>query len=477
MSSEGSLFGGDLAEVEASLRARASSRTKTQLLKEVPSSSLRPPTTLVTEPDLFGESSEEPAASSHLFVGELGNFEQELRAKFSAQALLKLKQDWTASRSFPPADPTDDRWTPLHQAALIGDADEARKILKFSKYLVNTQNSSGQTPLHVAALLEHGEVAKVLLAAGASEAVKDLAGRTAFDEVFSADFLVEVGKAQRTLGPNIKLHERLGQGADGAVSRGFFENQEVAVKAVDWAEASKTEIVKRRFEREAEILKSVSNCGNVVKFVAALCAARPLRLITEYCAGGSLYNLLHERKDVEVGRGVRLEIVKQAAAALAHVHTYGVMHLDFKSLNLLLEEVFVGGGVSLTVKLCDFGSSRRLGEKSLAHPDAGDGTYFWSAPEVLERDEAAISSKADVYSWAIVAHEVLTRTLPFENLRQEMLPPFAIAIRVANGERPDLAAVGEVAGLAMVEVIEAAWSGEVQKRPDMKDVLDKITRI
>lgn len=89
---------------------------------------------------------------------------------------------------------------------------------------------------------------------------------------------------------------------------------------------------------------------------------------------------------------------------------------DLKSGNLLLDAQW-------RIKISDFGLAR-IRETSHAHTQVG--TFAWMAPEVLESKPYA--EPADVYSFAIVMWECLTRREPFKGMHPmqsafERLPP------------------------------------------------------
>ena len=72
-----------------------------------------------------------------------------------------------------------------------------------------------------------------------------------------------------------------------------------------------------------------------------------------------------------------LEIIKQVASALAHLHAHGIIHRDLKPENLLLDQ-------KKNIKIIDFGASstfkikQKLTEKT--------GTPYYIAPEVLKKN-------------------------------------------------------------------------------------------
>src|SRR4051812_10530660 len=87
-----------------------------------------------------------------------------------------------------------------------------------------------------------------------------------------------------------------------------------------------------------------------------------------------------------------------------YLHTYEplIIHRDLKSHNLLVDKNF-------NLKVTDFG----LAKFQVDHDPSTTfcGTLPWTAPEVFLG--VGYSEKADVYSYAIVLWELVTRTEPY----------------------------------------------------------------
>lgn len=144
----------------------------------------------------------------------------------------------------------------------------------------------------------------------------------------------------------------------------------------------------------------------VVQVLEADLAHEPPFLALELVEGGTLRAALRDGR-YSPERAARL--IGELAAALEHAHARGLVHLDLKPENVLLER---DGRARLT----DFGGGaggvdERL-QPSLALSTAGAGvaTRDYAAPEV--REGAPHDRRADVYGLAVLAFEVLTGRLP-----------------------------------------------------------------
>lgn len=114
-----------------------------------------------------------------------------------------------------------------------------------------------------------------------------------------------------------------------------------------------------------------------------------------------------------------LGIARQLAAALEHIHKRYVINLDVKPGNVLFRRRrfrYLRGSVPQAV-LCDFGISR-----DLRYPRAGllgVATPEYVSPEQaseLGRHHRQVDIRSDIFSLGIVLYEMLTGTLPFENI-------------------------------------------------------------
>ena len=203
----------------------------------------------------------------------------------------------------------------------------------------------------------------------------------------------------------LKPEALVGTGGFGEVFALRYKGQVVAVKRI-YVETANDSDVQKAFVEEVTMMHQARHPSIV--HVHAACVTPPnLCFIAEYVPGGTLFNLLHERHDIELSMGDRLHILAQIASAMSylhHEHKPSIVHRDLKSLNLLMY------GAGLQVKLTDFGLARNLVGTFLSTVQAA-GSPAWMSPEQLNGDRAR--DKVDVYSFGVLMWEIATRQVPW----------------------------------------------------------------
>ncbi|GBM20744.1 Mitogen-activated protein kinase kinase kinase 7 [Araneus ventricosus] len=253
----------------------------------------------------------------------------------------------------------------------------------------------------------------------------------------------------------IKLQGVVGKGSFGTVKKGKWRNLDVAIKVIE------TEQEKNAFIVEVQQLSRV-NHPNIVKLYGA-CTKTPVCLVMEYAEGGSLYNVLHCMKQVDYTIAHSLSWLLQTANGVAYLHNMkprALIHRDLKPPNLLL----INGGTVL--KICDFGTAC----DKHTNMTNSKGSAAWMAPEVFEGSQ--YSEKCDIFSWAIILWEVLTRKKPYND--GEGATAFGILWAVHHGKRPPL-----IAGCPKLleNLMTRCWSKNPAVRPSMMTIQAELSKV
>ena len=144
-------------------------------------------------------------------------------------------------------------------------------------------------------------------------------------------------------------------------------------------------------------------------------------IVMEYIDGVSL-QFVRETNAADLNR--KLELLAQAADALAAVHTAGYIHHDINPRNFLVNR-------EGEVKLIDFGLA--VPNTAAFHrPGNRTGTLQYMAPELVRREP--IDERIDVFAFGALAFELITGRLPYESKQTNSL---AMMLQRINSEPLD----------------------------------------
>lgn len=200
-----------------------------------------------------------------------------------------------------------------------------------------------------------------------------------------------------------ELLEKVGQGGMGVVYRARYVKNDriVAVKLLP-EYAGQDPILIARFEREMEILRQLDH-PNIVHCFGGVCAGQQRYYAMEWVEGGTLADLLREKK--RLSWAYVLELGLQMCAALAHAHRLGIVHRDLKPSNFLLS-------AQKQIKLADFGLAWVANSARVTRVGKTAGTFEYMAPEQI-RGHPPVSPQTDLYALGCVWFELLTGHPPF----------------------------------------------------------------
>ena len=205
----------------------------------------------------------------------------------------------------------------------------------------------------------------------------------------------------QTLG-NYRIHNRIGQGAMGAVYKATQISMDriVALKVLRENLVADREFV-RGFLNEARTAGKL-NHPNVVRVHDFGEAGGVYYFSMEYVNGQTVEDILGRDGRIPVKRA--LEMARQVADALNHAHGLGIIHRDVKPQNIMVDR-------RGQVKLTDLGLARANRGKST---DKGPimGTPYYMAPEIAR--ERRYDQRSDLYSLGASLYHMVTGRVPFD---------------------------------------------------------------
>lgn len=209
-----------------------------------------------------------------------------------------------------------------------------------------------------------------------------------------------------------------------------------------------------------------------MKFHGLAFDQQPYVLISEFCNGGALYDLLHESEYEELTAAQQLKMCTDVAEAMDYLHKFKpqIVHRDLKSLNLLLHEPVTSTADIPLVKVADFGIGKmRDDEEEWGVMTKEVGTPHWMAPEMGTQ---SYDEKVDIYSYSMVIFEIICREIPFDDL-----DPGEV-LQVANGgTRPDLEAVPPRMPGELIDLMVSCWEQEPDDRPSFEVICKSLTKL
>lgn len=266
------------------------------------------------------------------------------------------------------------------------------------------------------------------------------------------------------------IKEKLGSGGSGmTVYRCNVNGMTCAVKVMDKDYFKKEKI--DHFIDEIETLKSVADCGHIVRYLHHIITDKKIRLFMEYFPT-TLFDVIRGRRLLlkpftpkEI-TNISIEIIR--GVYYLHSREPPIIHRDIKSANLFMSIDSVEENKE--VKLGDFGVSRFITDN--AHTFIGTPGYM--APEIISSNSKNVHKKgytlaADIFAFGMVLYELLSLRLPFQREK-------GVFEMVMKGKTPILPTLDEKYN-DIVILHKECISFDPNNRPTAKEILKRLSII
>ncbi|KAF6339437.1 guanylate cyclase 2C [Rhinolophus ferrumequinum] len=206
---------------------------------------------------------------------------------------------------------------------------------------------------------------------------------------------------------------------------------------------------------------------NLTKFYGTVKLDSMIFGVIEYCERGSLREVLNDTISYPDGTFMdwefKISVLYDIAKGMSYLHSSKTeLHGRLKSTNCVVDNRMV-------VKITDFGCNSILPPKK----------DLWTAPEHLR--QASISQKGDVYSYGIIAQEIILRKETFYTLSCRDQNEKIFRVENFNGMkpfRPDLfLETAEEKELEVYLLVKSCWEEDPEKRPDFKKIETTLAKI
>ena len=327
--------------------------------------------------------------------------------------------------------------TPLHNAAQNGHVNIIKVLVK-NKCNINVVNEHGNTPLHYSCFGQYAVCCEELVACGALVSICNKYGQTPLSKArpVLARKLTEMAKSlgqdlqdipytdpklsQETMTTRrtkvkdsnlshenvdlrqLNLKNKISSTHSGDTYKGSWGQQDVIAKLLKIRNITSRK--QREFHDEYLRLRVFSH-PNVLPVMGVANTAKCLAVISPMATIGSLYNVLHE-STVTVDHDRAILFAVDIANALSFLHTLEplIPRLHISSKHIMIDE-----GMQCKVN---------MGDAKFSFQEVGKVfDPAWMAPEALLRKHEEINRKsADMWSFAILLWEMVTREVPFQVL-------------------------------------------------------------
>lgn len=211
-----------------------------------------------------------------------------------------------------------------------------------------------------------------------------------------------------------RIHRRLGKGGFGVVylADDTLLHRKVALKIPRLTALDDPEH-RARFLREGRATAGLYHPHILPVYEAGeedgLCYLTSL-----YCSGPTLAKWLREHNG-PIAPETAAQIISLLADAIQHAHQHGVLHLDVKPSNVLLDTTQSCGSLPFTPLLADFGLAKLVDAVlTLTASNSMMGTPRYMAPEQATGRNRDIGPATDVYALGVVLYELITGAVPIE---------------------------------------------------------------
>src|SRR5258706_5432573 len=181
-------------------------------------------------------------------------------------------------------------------------------------------------------------------------------------------------------------------------------DRKVAIKVLAPALLLMGEGMVERFKREARTAAALSH-PHIIPIYAVKDSEHVLYFVMKHVQGRSVDHVIRDVGPLPIA--MTQAILAQVGDALGYAHRHGVIHRDIKSANIMLDEE---GWAVVT----DFGIAKVVQAQGLTMTGVTVGTPTYMSPEQCATTEE-VTGASDQYSLGVVAYEMLTGTVPFQD--------------------------------------------------------------
>ena len=191
-------------------------------------------------------------------------------------------------------------------------------------------------------------------------------------------------------------------------------------------------------------------------------------IISEYCPQGSLKIILENEKkgviDENWNPTKKCISLIGISDALRYLHANGINHRNLKPENILFRNDFYP-------RVSDFGISDFQSNCLTKKGEIMIDTVLYKCPEFYQ-DEYISSPGVDAYAFGMLAYEITTGKVPFEELG-ESIKYNDFYGKISSGYRPKFP---KNVTKKMQKLISRCWNANIEERPSFEEISSELTK-
>ncbi|XP_036404056.1 retinal guanylyl cyclase 2-like [Megalops cyprinoides] len=192
-------------------------------------------------------------------------------------------------------------------------------------------------------------------------------------------------------------------------------------------------------------------------------------IVTEHCTRGSLEDLINN-SEMRLDWMFKSSLLMDLIRGMKYLHHHDIVHARLKSRNCVVDGRFV-------LKVTEYGYNGILDSQNMTIEENKPEDLLWTAPELLRdpKKERKGTFQGDVYSFAIIMQEIISRNAPFcmldmpaqEIIEKVRSPPPLCRPSVSVDEAP----------LECIQIMKQCWSEEPDRRPTFEEIFSQFKNV
>ncbi|KAL1378096.1 hypothetical protein pipiens_004050 [Culex pipiens pipiens] len=258
----------------------------------------------------------------------------------------------------------------------------------------------------------------------------------------------------------------VGDGAKRAFTNiGLYRGNIVAIKYLHKRSVDITRAIRKELKQMRELRHE-----NLIPFVGASVDHGAVAILSNYCARGSLVDVL-SNKDLTLDHMFVSSLVSDIVKGLIYLHDSDIgSHGSLRPSKVLIDSRWVA-------QIADFGLHEfKSSQEEPAKFERELRRSLWKAPEILRNPNTPTkgTQKGDVYSFGLILYEIIGRKGPWGGIGMSRQEIIARVISPQNYGifRPPLC--GLDAPDYVIQCLQACWAEDPEDRPDIRLVRVKL---